>query len=100
MAEIINRNYNSVLCFNDVFAVYFYQEAIRRGLKIPESFSLTGFDNSPILDLLSDRIDTIELSVYKLGYEAGKYLQKKIVQRDTHGIRQKIIGSYIKGTTI
>jgi len=100
MSGIIKRKYNSVLCFNDVFAVYLYQEALQRGIKIPETFSLTGFDNSPVLDLLSNRIDTIELSVHKLGYEAGKYLERRIVQRNPESIQQKIIGNYIKGTTI
>lgn len=100
MKEIIDGGYNSVLCFNDVFAVYFYHEAVKRNLRIPESFSLTGFDNSPVLDLLPIRIDTIDLSISRLGFEAGNYFRKRIVDRESSGIQLKIVGTYQKGETI
>ncbi len=96
----ISEKYNTVMCFNDVVAASFYHRSIRDGFGIPNTFSLTGFDNSPVLDILDTRIDTINFSVRNLGKEAGRWLRDWIINR-THGsIRKKISGEYIKGNTI
>jgi len=94
------EGYNSILCFNDVVAVYFYQCALSQGYRIPEDFSLTGFDNSPVLDLLNRRIDTINLSVFQLAKEAGIWLRKRIMYREEGTIQRLIEGEYIPGETI
>lgn len=94
------EGYNSILCFNDVVAVYFYQCALSQGYRIPEDFSLTGFDNSPVLDLLNRRIDTINLSVFQLAKEAGIWLQNTIMHREGGNIQRLIEGEYIPGETI
>ncbi|PKL12731.1 MAG: hypothetical protein CVV52_08865 [Spirochaetae bacterium HGW-Spirochaetae-8] len=97
---IIAHKYNSVFCFNDLLAVSIYQSALRRGLSIPQSFSLTGFDNSPMLQLLDQRIDTIEFSIHMLGVEAGLWLRSWIIERNFNPIQKKLEGIYVKGETI
>ncbi len=97
---ILARKYNCVLCFNDLLAVSIYQSTLRRGLLIPQTFSLSGFDNSPILQLLDQRIDTIEFSIHALGVEAGVWLRSWIIDRDFKPIQKKLEGTYVKGETI
>jgi len=97
---IIACKYNCVFCFNDLLAVSIYQSALRRGLSIPQSFSLTGFDNSPMLQLLDQRIDTIEFSIHTLGVEAGSWLRAWIIDRDFKPIQKKLEGTYVKGETV
>ena len=98
--NLLRKGYNLFMCFNDVMAVYLYQEAMREGLRVPEDFSLTGFDNSPVLDLVGCRIDTINLSVRILGSEAGGWLRNRIINREETGIQKLIAGEYIPGSTI
>lgn len=97
---ILERGYNAVFCFNDLLAVSLYQSALHRSLSIPESFSLSGFDNSPMLDLLDRRIDTIEFSLRKLGVEAGLWLQSTIIERIDLPLQENLEGAYIPGGTI
>jgi LacI family transcriptional regulator len=97
---ILERKYNCVLCFNDLLAVSVYQSALHRGIAIPQAFSLSGFDNSPMLQLLDQRIDTIEFSIHSLGTEAGLWLRAWIIDRDFKPIQKKLEGTYMKGETI
>jgi len=100
LAMLRRRKYDTVLCFNDVMAVYFYQAALAEGMRIPGDFSLTGFDDSPVLDLVGKRIDTVSLSVRLLGGEAATWLKERIIDRETSGIQRLIAGKYVPGATI
>jgi LacI family transcriptional regulator len=100
LPTIKEHSYNAVLCFNDMLAVSVYQSILHQGKKIPDYFSLTGFDNSPILDLLDQRIDTVEFSLTKLGKEAGTWLSKRIIDRDESPLQKALEGIYIPGETI
>jgi LacI family transcriptional regulator len=100
LPQILERSYNAVLCFNDLLAFSLYQSALNLSLAIPDSFSLSGFDNSPMLDLLDKRINTIEFSLRKLGVEAGLWLQHKIIERIDLPLQKNLEGTYIGGGTI
>ncbi len=95
-----DRAYNGVLCFNDLMAVSLYQAALHQNWKIPERFSLSGFDNSPMLQLMDQTIDTIEFSLRKLGMEAGLWLSSCIIDREQTPIQKALEGTYIAGETI
>ena len=97
---ILKHGYNAVLCFNDLLSVSVYQSILRRGLSVPGTFSLSGFDNSPMLDLMDQRIDTIEFSLLTLGTEAGKWLHRWIIEREALPTQKKIEGTYVRGETI
>ncbi|MDL2229702.1 LacI family transcriptional regulator [Treponema sp. OttesenSCG-928-L16] len=100
MDRIISSRYNAVLCFNDILAISLYQEAVRRRISIPADFSLSGFDNSPIQEMLDRRIDTVEFSVRRLGHEAGLWLHQWIIEKKHVPVRKSIEGPYVKGETI
>ena len=75
--EVITNRFNTVIAFNDYVAMALFQAMLRRGIKIPEEISLTGFDNSPILSLVEQKITTITLSIPDLGHRAGEWLKKR-----------------------
>jgi LacI family transcriptional regulator len=100
LPAIEKYSYNGVFCFNDLMAVSLYQTALRRNWRVPDLFSLTGFDNSPMLQLLDQRIDTIEFSLLKLGKEAGMWLNGRIINRLDNAIQKALEGDYIVGETI
>ena len=100
LAGIASKGYNAVVCFNDMLAISVYQAALHRSIRIPADFSLTGFDNSPILDLMDQRIDTIEFSLQKLGREAGCWLRSRTIERKDLSLQKSLEGDYIPGETI
>ena len=67
IAWIQENRFNAVFSFNDMVAVSLLQSALARGISVPEDMALTGVDDSPILDLMDRRIDTVSLSVHELG---------------------------------
>ena len=98
--SIVADGYNSVMCFNDFVAVYFFQAALAAGLRIPEDLALTGFDNSPVRQLSVKQIDTINLSTQRLGEEAGRWLRRRIIDRTTERLSLSVEGELIEGDTV
>jgi LacI family transcriptional regulator len=99
-SRLLRRGYTAAMCFNDVVAVAFYQAALRAGVRVPGDLSLTGFDDSPVRELSGRRIDTVSLSVRRLGEEAAAWLRGRIIDREQQGIRRLIAGEYVPGETI
>ncbi|HCM28067.1 MAG: hypothetical protein A2Z99_20885 [Treponema sp. GWB1_62_6] len=94
------RGYDAVFCFNDLVAVHIYNRAMREGLEIPRDFALTGFDNSPVLDLAPRRIDTVEFSVKELGFRTGAWLKRRLIDRSDEAVRMTLTGDFVRGETI
>ncbi|MBN2627588.1 MAG: LacI family DNA-binding transcriptional regulator [Spirochaetales bacterium] len=97
---ILERGYNGVIAFNDMVAMALYHQSHKRGLSLPEEFSLTGMDNSPVQLILSDHIDTVAFSVSRLGREAGQWLYSRIIEKSDTPCRLVLEGDYIKGDTL
>lgn len=100
LETILSRGYNAVFCFNDLAAVYLYRTASAAGIPVPERFSLTGFDRSPVRELAARRVDTIHLSTKKLGIEAGRLLKARIIDRAAGPVRKLLQGEYVPGETV
>lgn len=49
----------AILCSSDHYALRIYKRAREEGYRLPEDFSLMGFDGGAILDDLPQRIQTI-----------------------------------------
>lgn len=99
-ASLGERKVSAIMCFNDVVAMYVYQAALHRGIRIPEDVSLTGFDNSPVRSLLDRRIDTVELGVKDLGATAAGWLRRIIIERSDETLQRILPASYVPGDTI
>lgn len=98
--NLLNKGYNAILCFNDMFAVYTYQCALGMGLRVPEDFALTGFDNSPVRDLVSKPIVSVDLDVPGMGFQSGRWLRDVIIEKRDSSLHLHIPGHLIPGTTI
>jgi len=100
MERLLATGYDTVMCFNDVVAVCTYQCALSMGLQIPEAFSLTGFDNSPVLSLVSQPITTVDLAVAKLGRRAGAWHRERIIERSDESLQLQVPGEVVAGFTV
>ncbi len=90
----------SVVCFNDVVAVYVYQAALHRGMRIPEDLSLTGFDNSPVRQLLDRAIDTVDLGVGALARTAADWLRSCVLLAECRPLQVVLEPRYVPGDTL
>ena len=97
---IKGRNNNWIVCFNDIVAVSLASEALFAGLSIPEDFSVTGFDNSPLRNIFPFKIDTIDLEVQKMGEAAGEWLYSQIIEKQKEPIQMELDVIHIQGNTI
>jgi len=96
----LRDTYNTVFCFNDVVAVYLYQVALRAGIHVPEELAIAGYDDSPVRQLTPQMIDSISLSPYRLGEEAGKWLRRAVIDRSTEPLRLLLPGDLMPGETL
>ncbi len=97
--RIDRRGYNAAMCFNDVVAAAFAQAAAVAGVPIPDRIEITGFDNSPLRDLMRPRPATISLPVGVLGERAGEWIAERIVNRSSEPFGVHIPGQYVSGDT-
>jgi LacI family transcriptional regulator len=96
----LDEGCNAFCCLNDVVAVWVHSTAQREGIRFPADAALTGFDNSPVLDLVPQRIDTIDLSVREMARRAGAWLQRRIMERRADELHAVFAGAYVPGQTI
>ncbi|NLF30323.1 MAG: LacI family transcriptional regulator [Planctomycetes bacterium] len=89
--------YNAVLCFNDVVAAAFCQAAGAAGADPARRWAVTGFDNSPLRDLMRPRPATISLPVQTLGEQAGRWIRRRIVERSDEPFTVRLPGEYLAG---
>ncbi len=99
-AYLERKAINAVTTFDDVLSIFFYQAAMHRGIRIPEDTMLVGFDNSPVISLLDRRIDTVDLESSNLGYKAGEWLRRVIIEREDAFVQEMVAGEFVPGETI
>jgi len=68
----------AIIASTDLMAIGVYEEARKRGYKIPEDFSLFGFDGHEICNYTSPPLATIEQPLEKMGEEAARLLIDQI----------------------
>ena len=69
-------------------------------LSLPSDLSLAGYDDSPVRRLTPQKIDTVSLSPYRLGYEAGSWLRASIIDRNGGALQVRIPGELVVGETL
>ena len=100
LTALVRNGCNALFCFNDIMAVHVYQLALRARIRVPQDVVLTGFDRSPVRELALLPIDTMSLSVFRLGQEAGGWLRSRILDRTTEELHLLIEGEYVRGETV
>ncbi len=67
----------AIVAMNDDMAVGVCDAARELGLKVPDDVSVTGFDNSDIIQYVTPRITTVERPLQEMGYRAMELLLEK-----------------------
>jgi len=98
--KIMKAGYDAIVCFNDVVAVAVMEVAARNNISIPADVSITGFDNSPVRDLVHPSPDTISMEVERLGNLTGEWLLDRVLNRESDPWQRFVRGKHVPGGTI
>jgi len=76
--ELFKSEATAVFCGNDLIAVGVYEQARKRGIKIPQQLSIIGFDDISFADILVPKLTTIRQPLEDVSSMAVKQLLKMI----------------------
>ncbi len=74
--------FDSIFCTNDMVAAGVYKKLHKKGFKIPEDFSVVGFDDVEIAEILTPELTTVKHPKYEFGYKAMELLLKLINKQE------------------
>ena len=83
-----------VICANDLMAIGFMLEAKNSGVRIPEDFSVIGFDGIEAAQMITPTLTTVRQHLIEMGYTACKMLIKRIESRD-HPVEGRIFNALL-----
>lgn len=64
----------ALLCANDRLAIGAYSGIRSLGLRVPQDISVTGFNDSPILESIPPRLTTVRIQKFEIGQTGAKLL--------------------------
>jgi len=73
-----DRGFTAVVAANDMIALGCYDAAREIGLRIPQDFSVTGFNDMPFLDKLQPSLTTVRIPHYQMGAQAARTLLARL----------------------
>ena len=75
---------DAIICANNYIA-YGCIEALKDlNIKIPEDMGVISFDEYPFSKILKPELTVVNIDVYDLGIQAGKYINQKIKKNNLH----------------
>ena len=79
LEELLGKkgDFTAIVCSSNVIAIGAVNTAIKLGYKIPEDFSISGYDSFPEIDVLTPTITTIDYPAYSMGVQAAKSILEK-----------------------
>lgn len=77
-SELLHRGCTAVVCASDMMALGAIRAARERGLAVPESCSVIGFDDSPLIAFTDPPLTTIRQPVAAMGQAAVRALLEEI----------------------
>lgn len=73
-----DRQLTAIACYNDRLAMEIISHLQKRGIRVPEDISVTGFDNYEMAQIISPSLTTANHPKRLLGEDAGKMIMKMI----------------------
>lgn len=93
-------DWTAAICANDLMALGVLQAAWENGLRVPQDFSLAGFDNIGWSQLATPRLTTMDVDRRAMGREAVRLLQRRIAEPDAPIMTLLQGGTLLKGTSV
>jgi LacI family transcriptional regulator len=96
-AEALRRRFTAIACYNDWFAVHAMRGLRERGLRVPEDFGLTGFDNVLPPGYDGPKLTTCSVPIEDLFAEAARFLYWRIEHPNTPRRTLMLDVAWVKG---
>ena len=74
LARLLERGVTAIAAENDMTALFLHMAANKLGKSVPADFSLTGFDDLPLLRRFRLDLTTVRQDAYQIGYRAAEVL--------------------------
>ena len=76
MNKILDRTDapTGIVCFNDLIAAGAIRAIKRQGFRVPQDFSVTGFDDIPLCELIEPRLTSVHNIASRKGKDAAQWL--------------------------
>ncbi|MDD3839304.1 MAG: substrate-binding domain-containing protein [Clostridia bacterium] len=81
----------AIFCCNDWMAIGAINAAKQLGFKVPEDFSIIGFDNIIISKIIEPKLTTVDQGMFRLGLTSAKLLLNMILGESDKTLYKKII---------
>lgn len=96
MEQVLDSNIkpDAVICANNYIAYGCVNALCNQNVKIPEDIGVITFDEHPFSQILKPMLTVVDIDVFDLGVQAGKYILQKIKKPTLH------IQSYITYPTL
>jgi LacI family transcriptional regulator len=78
-----NSDLTAIVAANDLLALGCYDALKARGLNCPRDISVTGYNDTPLVDLVMPPLTTIRISQRDMGIEAARLLLKRMEQMES-----------------
>jgi DNA-binding LacI/PurR family transcriptional regulator len=100
MLLLVERHPTAVVTFNDRCAVGLIDALLRAGVKIPETISVIGYDDSPVARLAHINLTTVSQNTHELAALAVRALTERMENGRT-GKQDVVVPPHlvVRGTT-
>ncbi len=86
----------AVFAANDEIAIGIANAARDRGLELPESLRLVGFDDSRLCSLLRPRLSSVRMPVKEIGYAAIEAIIRRIEEPDSAPRHSRLAANFVQ----
>ena len=89
----------AVICANDVLAMGAVLECHARGVAVPGTVSITGFDDMEAASILVPALTTVRVPMHELGHAAGLHLLARLAGKASAQATELAVDLIVRGTT-
>ena len=97
--RLIDRGCTAVVCGSDLMALGAIRAAAGAGLRVPEDFSVVGYDDSPLIAFTDPPLTTVRQSVQAMSEAAVRALLDEIAGR-AHAARRVRLPARARGPLV
>lgn len=87
LAAYADREATAFFCFSDIMALGVMRAIRESGYRVPEDFSVVGFDGLPLTELVVPALTTIQQDMRRMGHECAAMLHGMMQGTETGGHR-------------
>lgn len=90
----------AAFCLNDMVAVGVMEAVEAAGRRIPDDFSIMGFDDLPLASMTTPRLSTMRVEREAIGREAHRLMRRRLAEPEAEAQQTQLAIRFVAGGTI